>query len=525
MFMLAVYTDRRCGFCRWAEARVKRFDRHGALQFLDYNDPAVRAGTPFSREELAREMHVRAEDGTWRAGFFGWLAVLRALPALAWLARLLVLPPLRWLGPPLYRLIARHRSSLPGAPPRCDNSCNRNLAAGLMLAVALAAGAARGEAQQAPASNAARLERAIELLRQEKPAEARAELEAIVKAEPGNAQAEAYLAAAELHTGDVEAAIARASRLLQADPDNIDLHELLGQAHMLNRDWAPAEKEWRAVLAARPNSEEAHFQLANALLQLGHFQEGLQEVTRAVEINPRRSDARALRGNTLASLGRMEEAANEWNLALARDANNPAALAGLAVSLRDREPEYALEYARRAVEISNWNALGPIRILALVYRARGEFHQAREVLQKAVLKFPDNPLLAAELRAVQQEERSAPQPAPKTRPAQPGKPAGREPAELPINKPPQPAPEGGRGGAPPQWGAQHDPPLNHIRVPALLPAQPYAPFVDRGLPVDEAAAPPAASPIKPPEGGSALGDVARYYRERKQAQKKAAPRQ
>ncbi len=449
--MIQVYTDGSCNFCRWVEQRVKRLDRRGRLEFLDYNHPATSVGLPFSPEELVAQMHVRGQDGTWTKGFFGWLTVLRALPALAWLGWLLALPPLRWLGPPFYRFVARHRYSLPGAPARCNPSCRRHIivaaAVGAALLLPLCAPAQNPERSSHAEERGLTEDRAIELLRQNRLAEARAELEAILKDDPGNTRAEAYLAAAELQAGDVERALPRALRLLQADPDNPDLHALLGQAYMLNRDWAQAEKEWRTVLRERPNSEEARFQLASALLQLGHFQEGLNEVTRAAEINPRRSDARALRGNILASLGKTEEAVNEWNGALAGDANNAAALAGLAVYLREREPELALEYARRAVELSDWNAIGPIRILALVHRARGEIELGREVLRKAIVKFPDNPLLAAELRGLERfgkvraEEAAAPVPGP----------AG----ELPLGS---------------------------IRLPRLLPAQPLLAFADRGAP-------------------------------------------
>lgn len=409
-----VYVDGHCAFCRWMERRVKRFDRHRRVEFLDYNDPTIQPALPFQAEELAAEMHVRAADGAWSKGFFAWLTVMRALPALAWLGWVLALPPLRWLGPPFYRFIARNRYSLPGAPPRCDTSCMRHLgfvavmaAAVLLQSIALAQEPGRPDPPNArsvserPAEAWARVEqRAVELLSQNRIAEARTLLEAVVEEQPGNARAQAYLAAAELQSGEVEKAINRASRLLKADPDNADLHELLAQSRMSNQDWARAEKQRRAVLRARPNSEEARFQLAKALLQLGRFPEGLQEVTRAVEINPRRSDARALRGNLLARVGRTVEAAKEWRLALATDANNPAALAGLAVYLREAQPDVALEYARRAVELNNWESVGSIRILVLVHRTRGERERAREVLRKGLGKFPDNPILASELRGL-----------------------------------------------------------------------------------------------------------------------------
>ena len=411
---IQIYVDGHCAFCRWMEQRVKRFDRHGRVEFLDYTDAAIQSDVPFQPEELAAEMHVRGADGAWSRGFFAWLAVMRALPALAWLGCVLALPPLRWLGPPFYRFIARNRYSLPGAPPRCDTSCVRHLGfVAVMAAVVLLQSIAPAQepgrpdppnarsVSERPAEAWVRVEqRAVKLLRQNRIAEARTLLEAVVEEQPGNARAQAYLAAAELQSGEVEKAINHASQLLKADPDNADLHELLAQAHMLNQDWARAEKQWRAVLRERPNSEEARFQLAKALLQLGRFPEGLQEVTRAVEINPRRSDARALRGNLLARVGRTVEAAREWRLALASDPNNPAALAGLAVYLREREPDVALEYARRAVELNNWESVGSIRILVLVHRTRGEHERAREVLRKGLRKLPDNPVLASELRGL-----------------------------------------------------------------------------------------------------------------------------
>jgi predicted DCC family thiol-disulfide oxidoreductase YuxK len=116
-----IYMDGSCSFCRWTQAKVEPYDSGSRLRFLDYNDPAVAAQAPFSRGELDREMHVRTPDGVWLKGFAAWVALLRVLPTLAWLGRIAGLPPVRWLGPSVYGFIARHRYSLPGAPPRCDS--------------------------------------------------------------------------------------------------------------------------------------------------------------------------------------------------------------------------------------------------------------------------------------------------------------------------------------------------------------------------------------------------------------------
>lgn len=125
-----VYTDGRCDFCWWARGLVEPYDLEKRIDFRDFNIAEIAAETPYSREELAREMHVLTRDGRWHAGFFGWVAILRELPRRRWLARLMSAPPLRWIGPVLYRFIAANRFRIPkfllrgvGAPTPCDESC------------------------------------------------------------------------------------------------------------------------------------------------------------------------------------------------------------------------------------------------------------------------------------------------------------------------------------------------------------------------------------------------------------------
>ncbi len=115
-----IFMDGTCSFCRWTKAKVEPHDSGSRLRFMDYNDPAIAALAPFSRDELDHEMHVRTPDGSWLKGFEAWLALLRVMPKLAWLGRLASMPPMRWMGPSVYTFIARHRYSLPGAPARCE---------------------------------------------------------------------------------------------------------------------------------------------------------------------------------------------------------------------------------------------------------------------------------------------------------------------------------------------------------------------------------------------------------------------
>ena len=263
-----------------------------------------------------------------------------------------------------------------------------------------------------------RVDRAMQLIHDEKYEMAYQALMDLVKDDPTNARAFPFLAAMEIQTGRLNDAEGHINSLIAHEPENADLRELSGQLYMAWRDWKKAEEQWRWIIGQRPNSEQAHMQLAAVLLQEDRYKDALAEVTRALEISPRRNDARSLRGNILAALGQINQAALDWNIALVGDPDDTVALSGLAVFLRETDPNTALKYAFRAVELTDWKALGPMRVLAMVYRARGENDLAKKTLERAMLMFPNNEALAAELRG---EPRGAPDPA-SAPPAAPAKP-------------------------------------------------------------------------------------------------------
>jgi predicted DCC family thiol-disulfide oxidoreductase YuxK len=104
-----VFNDGSCPFCQWIRGHVEPYDTKHRIAFVDYNDPAVAARSPFSVDQLEHEMHVRTPDGDWAAGFAAWVILLRAMPRLAWLGWILGAPPLRWAGPAATRSIASGR--------------------------------------------------------------------------------------------------------------------------------------------------------------------------------------------------------------------------------------------------------------------------------------------------------------------------------------------------------------------------------------------------------------------------------
>ncbi len=124
---LRVYTDGQCRFCLWMQEKALRLDREQRLDWRDFNLPEVAAETPFSRDELARRMHVVTPDGQWHAGYFGWVAIVSVLPRWRWLAAIAHLWPFTRLGPKAYQFVANHRYHIPqfvlaclGAPAPCS---------------------------------------------------------------------------------------------------------------------------------------------------------------------------------------------------------------------------------------------------------------------------------------------------------------------------------------------------------------------------------------------------------------------
>jgi predicted DCC family thiol-disulfide oxidoreductase YuxK len=118
---LEVYTDGQCPLCKWMRERVSRRDRFHRIEWRDYRDQQVQSLTPYSFEELDAEMYARRiADGSWSAGYYAWLEVMRVLPRWRYLVPLLSIWPFTYLGRVFYRWLATRRYKLFGVPPPCD---------------------------------------------------------------------------------------------------------------------------------------------------------------------------------------------------------------------------------------------------------------------------------------------------------------------------------------------------------------------------------------------------------------------
>ncbi|MDE2991430.1 MAG: DUF393 domain-containing protein [Chloroflexota bacterium] len=107
-----VLYDGECAFCRVCARLLRRLDRHGRLEVLDFNQPEADVLlTPLPAAERRTALHLAVRDGTVHsAGPALRRALAEALGPAA--ERLLTSPPAAWFVDRGYRIVAAQRHRL-----------------------------------------------------------------------------------------------------------------------------------------------------------------------------------------------------------------------------------------------------------------------------------------------------------------------------------------------------------------------------------------------------------------------------
>ena len=98
--------------------------------------------------------------------------------------------------------------------------------------------------------------------------EAVAELEAVIKADPGDSEAHFLLGQAYNRTGDLLKAADEFRTVLTLDPDNAAAHHNLGVTYFQLQDPNAAVAEFQAALELEPDDADTHYQLGATYLVL-----------------------------------------------------------------------------------------------------------------------------------------------------------------------------------------------------------------------------------------------------------------
>jgi tetratricopeptide (TPR) repeat protein len=128
--------------------------------------------------------------------------------------------------------------------------------------------------------------RGAELLRNQYPSQAIAELDEALKLDPQLAEAHDAKGLARLAQGDPTAALAEFRRALALKPRLAEAHLGMGLALGQSGELEAAAKEFRAAIAIRPAYAEAHKRLGVTLRRLGDEKAALAEFEKAVQSDP-----------------------------------------------------------------------------------------------------------------------------------------------------------------------------------------------------------------------------------------------
>jgi predicted TPR repeat methyltransferase len=170
--------------------------------------------------------------------------------------------------------------------------------------------------QKLPGRVSTRVNLAATRLRLGRPAEALAELEAVLAAEPQHLDAWCHRAAALAGLGRDAESLAAADHVLGVDPTYAAAWFQRGHALDRLRRFGQAQAAFERLLALQPQHAEAWFRLGQTQQRQGHLSEALASLDRALALAPATAGAWTQRGSLLKDMGRTAEAAAAFERAI-----------------------------------------------------------------------------------------------------------------------------------------------------------------------------------------------------------------
>lgn len=188
---------------------------------------------------------------------------------------------------------------------------------------------------------------------------------------------------------EIDKALADDTEAIHLDPREPMYLANRGILWNMRADYDKAIADADAALRLNPKLVTAHVVRGNALVRQRDYSGAMAAFESAMEVNPRNAALYGLRGRVFAARGDYEAALQDFDKALKldpkdRDANNEIArFYAICPNDEYRDGAKAVEFARRACELSNWRWASSIGVLAAAYAELGDFEQAIEWQVKA----------------------------------------------------------------------------------------------------------------------------------------------
>jgi Flp pilus assembly protein TadD len=181
--------------------------------------------------------------------------------------------------------------------------------------------------------------------------EALSHIHEAIRLHPRHPQLRYNLGNTLLAQGRLEEAVESYQKTLAIEPDHPKANNNLAVAFQQMGDLERAIRHYRAQLDLSPMDARAHTNLGTALFEQGHGQAADHAFGRALELDPDWLSALEGRGDVARAQGRLEDAERHYQQVLSAQPASPGANYGLgAIRLARGAPQAAMVHLRKAVE-------------------------------------------------------------------------------------------------------------------------------------------------------------------------------
>jgi protein O-mannosyl-transferase len=199
--------------------------------------------------------------------------------------------------------------------------------------------------------------------------------------------------------GELDKAISHFESAARIRSGKRDAHYELGSAFVqMNLADALARKgqsdeamvHYEEAIQLQPNYADAYYNRGNVLFAKGRIDEAIADWEKTLQLQPNDADAYTGLGNALLRKGSLREAIANYEKALALAPEDPHSRINVAWVLATasdasiRDGAKAVEFARKAVELSNTEDPKFLRALAAAYAEAGRFSEAIEAAQRSM---------------------------------------------------------------------------------------------------------------------------------------------
>jgi tetratricopeptide (TPR) repeat protein len=183
--------------------------------------------------------------------------------------------------------------------------------------------------------------------------------------------------------GDYDKAIDDYSEAIRLKPDSVNVYIERGHAYDHKRDYDRVIADFNEVIRLDPNQATAYYNRGNAYDHKGDYDRAIADYNEAVRLNLDYAYiCKASRAYAYSQKGYYSTAIADYNDAIRLNPTNAVAYINLAWLLavcpdaNHRNGEYAVEYATKACEQSEWKIPAYFSALAVAYAEAGDFDNA-----------------------------------------------------------------------------------------------------------------------------------------------------